>query len=114
MAEQRGLPLMTICSTCQGVMSQANHRLKADPGLPHLHQTSTLNRRALSYNGTTEVKHFMWILVEDYGLDRLKEHVTKPLTGLALAPFYGCYVVRAHGEAGLLTNFRSAARTSNS
>ena len=31
MAEQSGNPLMTICSTCQGVMSQANERLLADP-----------------------------------------------------------------------------------
>ena len=31
MAENLGLPIMTICSTCQGVMSQANHRLKNDP-----------------------------------------------------------------------------------
>ncbi len=30
LAEQRGLPIMTICSTCQGVMSQANLRLKSD------------------------------------------------------------------------------------
>ena len=31
LAERSGLPLITICSTCQGVMSQANHRLKSDP-----------------------------------------------------------------------------------
>ena len=93
MAEERGLPLMTICSTCQGVMSQANHRLKADPDY-RAFINKYLEPEGLSYNGTTDVKHFMWILVEDYGLDRLKESVTKPLTGLALAPFYGCYVVR--------------------
>ena len=99
MAEQRGLPLMTICSTCQGVMSQANHRLKADPDY-RTFINKYLEPEGLSYNGTTEVKHFMWILVEDYGLDRLKEHVTKPLTGLALAPFYGCYVVRPTEKLG--------------
>ena len=99
MAEQRGLPLMTICSTCQGVMSQANHRLKADPDYRDF-INKYLEPEGLSYNGTTEVKHFMWILVEDYGLDRLKEHVTKPLTGLALAPFYGCYVVRPTEQLG--------------
>ena len=32
LAERSGLPLMTICSTCQGVMAQANKRLKDDPG----------------------------------------------------------------------------------
>ena len=31
MAEDLGLPIMTICSTCQGVMSQANHRMKSNP-----------------------------------------------------------------------------------
>ena len=99
MAEQRGLPLMTICSTCQGVMSQANHRLKADPDYRDF-INKYLEPEGLSYNGTTDVKHFMWVLVEDYGLDRLKEHVTKPLTGLALAPFYGCYVVRPTEQLG--------------
>ena len=31
LAERSGLPMMTICSTCQGVMSQARKRLKDDP-----------------------------------------------------------------------------------
>ena len=32
MAEQKDLPIMTICSTCQGVMSQANQRLTTNSG----------------------------------------------------------------------------------
>ena len=31
MAERLGLPLMNICSTCHGVMSQSNARLLKDP-----------------------------------------------------------------------------------
>ena len=31
MAEEMGLPIMVLCSTCQGVMSQANHRVQRDP-----------------------------------------------------------------------------------
>ena len=31
MAEDLGLQIMTICSTCQGVMSQANFRMRKDP-----------------------------------------------------------------------------------
>ncbi len=99
MAEKRGLPLMTICSTCQGVMSQANKRLKADA-----EYRAFINRflepEGLAYNGTTEVKHFMWALVEDFGLSRLKEQVKRPLTGMALAPFYGCYIVRPSSALG--------------
>ena len=99
MAEKRGLPLMTICSTCQGVMSQANYRLQRDADY-----RSFINRylrpEGLEYNGTTEVKHLMWVLVEDYGLERLREHVKRPLTGVALAPFYGCYVMRPTEQLG--------------
>ncbi|MEE9284135.1 MAG: CoB--CoM heterodisulfide reductase iron-sulfur subunit B family protein, partial [Dehalococcoidia bacterium] len=99
MAEQRGLPIMTICSTCQGVMSQANGRLTKEAEY-RTFINQYLKPEGLEYQGTTEVKHFMWVLVEDYGLDRLKEQVTRPLHGLALAPFYGCYVLRPTAMLG--------------
>ncbi|MEJ2230314.1 MAG: CoB--CoM heterodisulfide reductase iron-sulfur subunit B family protein [Nitrospirales bacterium] len=93
LAEQQGLPIMTICSTCQGVMSQANHRLtsKAD----YLQEINgLLKEEGLEYRGTTNIKHFLWILLEDVGEDDLRRHITHPLTGLRAAPFYGCYIQR--------------------
>ncbi|MBI3743830.1 MAG: CoB--CoM heterodisulfide reductase iron-sulfur subunit B family protein [Chloroflexi bacterium] len=99
MAEKRGLPLMTICSTCQGVISQANYRLKKDADYRKF-INHYLAPEGLEYKGTTDVKHFMWVLVEDYGLDRLKEQVKRPLNGVALAPFYGCYVLRPSAALG--------------
>jgi succinate dehydrogenase / fumarate reductase cytochrome b subunit len=93
LAEQRGLPIMTICSTCQGVMSQANHRLTTQPNyLQEINQI--LQEEGLNYRGTTTIKHFLWILLEDVGKDALREKITKPLTGLRAAPFYGCYIQR--------------------
>jgi succinate dehydrogenase / fumarate reductase cytochrome b subunit len=93
MAENLGLLIMTICSTCQGVMSQANHRMKASPEyLARIN--SYLAEEGLEYKGTAEPKHLLWILIEDYGLDKLVEQVTRPLGGVRIAPFYGCYLVR--------------------
>ncbi|MDH3769978.1 MAG: CoB--CoM heterodisulfide reductase iron-sulfur subunit B family protein [Nitrospirota bacterium] len=93
MAEQQGLPIMTICSTCQGVMSQANHRLTTRPKyLQEINQI--LQEEGLHYRGTTTIKHFLWILLEDVGEDALRKQITKPLTGLRAAPFYGCYIQR--------------------
>ena len=93
MSEDLGLPIMTICSTCQGVMGQANHRMKQDP--QYLAQVNSyLAEEGLEYKGTAEPKHLLWILIEDYGLDKLLELVTHPLGGLRVAPFYGCYIVR--------------------
>ena len=93
MAEQKGLPVMTICSTCQGVMSQANERLKSDPD--YLAQVNeTLKEEGLEYRGTAVIKHLLWILVEDVGVDALKVQFTRMLKDLKIAPFYGCYIVR--------------------
>lgn len=94
-AEQQGLStIMTICSTCQGVMTQANHRLKNDSEYREQLNTKYLAEEGLEYKGTVEVKHLLWVLMEDYGVDKLKPQIVRPLTGLKVAPFYGCYLRR--------------------
>lgn len=94
-AEQQGLStLMTICSTCQGVMTQANHRLKSDVAYrEHINETY-LADEGLEYRGTLEVKHMLWVFMENYGAENLKAKVVRQLTGLKVAPFYGCYLRR--------------------
>jgi succinate dehydrogenase / fumarate reductase cytochrome b subunit len=99
LAEKAGLPLMNICSTCQGVMSQANARLKADP--EYLASVNAdLAEEGLEYKGTVEPKHLLWVIIEDIGLDKLKSMVVRPVTGLKMAPFYGCYMVRPSSALG--------------
>ena len=99
MAEDMGLPIMTICSTCQGTMSQAHKRMADDPAyLAEINEV--LSEEGLVYKGEVVVKHLLWILVEDLGLDTLKGFVTTPLQGLKMAPFYGCYIIRPTGALG--------------
>ena len=93
MAENLDLPIMTICSTCQGVMSAANAKLTSDPEyLAKINET--LAEEGLEYKGTAQISHLLWIIVEDVGLDALRSQVVRPLEGLRVAPFYGCYVLR--------------------
>ncbi|MGQ9573083.1 MAG: CoB--CoM heterodisulfide reductase iron-sulfur subunit B family protein [Dehalococcoidia bacterium] len=99
MVEEMGLPLMTICSTCQGVFSQAQKRLKEKPD--YLAQINeTLAEQGMEYSGNVEVKHLLWVLVEDYGLGELRKAVMKPLASLRVAPFYGCYLLRPSAALG--------------
>ena len=93
-AEKLGLPMMTICSTCQGVLAQANYRLTSDPEYRAKINKEYLAEEGLEYKGTTEVKHLLWVLFEDYGIDRLKSLIRRPLTGLKVSPFYGCFLRR--------------------
>jgi succinate dehydrogenase / fumarate reductase cytochrome b subunit len=101
MAQRLDLPLMNICSTCQGVQAMAQNRMKRNPGLA-AEINSVLAEEGLFYDAEKglEVKNFLWVLVEDFGLDRLRSMVKKPLTGLKAGPFYGCYIIRPEGLLG--------------
>ncbi len=99
LAERTGLPLLNICSTCQGVMSQANERLISDPAyLASINED--LAEEGLEYKGAVDPRHLMWVIVEDVGLDKLRSQVVRPLTGFKVAPFYGCYIVRPTSALG--------------
>ncbi len=100
MAEREGAALMTICSTCQGVLSGAQYKLSHDEELLQ-RVNGTLLESGFQYGATTEVKHLLWMLVEDIGLERIRPLVKRKLTGLAVAPFYGCYILRPEEHLGL-------------
>lgn len=99
LAEELNLPLLTHCSTCQGVIGQVDERLKARKvhNSAYVEQVNELLKQegCSPYQGSTDVKHLLWALVADYGLDAIQQRVTQPLAGLKCAAFYGCYLLRA-------------------
>lgn len=99
LAESLNLPLLTHCSTCQGVLGHVDERLKEaqENNVGYVEQINDLlaKEHCSPYRGTTEVKHLLWALVGDYGLDRLQGQVKASLKGLKCAAFYGCYLLRA-------------------
>lgn len=98
LAEELNLPLLTHCSTCQGVIGHVDERLKSrqqtDPN--YVEQINGLLKKegCSPYRGSTDVKHLLWALVGDYGLEALQQQVTRKLSGLKCAAFYGCYLLR--------------------
>ncbi|MBW4515571.1 MAG: CoB--CoM heterodisulfide reductase iron-sulfur subunit B family protein [Timaviella obliquedivisa GSE-PSE-MK23-08B] len=99
LAESLNLPLLTHCSTCQGVIGHVDDRLKsAQQNNPaYLEQVNGLLKQegCSPYKGSTDVKHLLWALVGDYGLEALQQKVTRKLSGLKCASFYGCYLLRS-------------------
>jgi succinate dehydrogenase / fumarate reductase cytochrome b subunit len=85
--------MMNICSTCQGAQSECQERLDANAEYRG-HVNETLASEGLSYEKGLTNKNFLWLLVEEIGLDELAGRVKRPLTDLRVGPFYGCYIVR--------------------
>jgi len=93
--------MMNICSTCQGAQSECQERLDASSDY-RKHINTHLSEERLRYDRRTDWwnKNFLWLLVEEIGLDALRERVVRPLEGLRIAPFYGCYIVRPTKRLG--------------
>ncbi|HEV7461074.1 MAG TPA: CoB--CoM heterodisulfide reductase iron-sulfur subunit B family protein, partial [Solirubrobacteraceae bacterium] len=94
MAQQTdGSLMMNICSTCQGSMSECQERLDASTEY-RTTINETLQPEGLRYDRGVVNKNFLWVLVEEIGLDNLRSLVKRPLANLRVGPFYGCYIVR--------------------
>jgi succinate dehydrogenase / fumarate reductase cytochrome b subunit len=104
MAERMGhTTILNICSTCQGVMAQANYRLLHDQAyLDEINEV--LSEEGLEYQGRVVIKHLAWVLVEEVGLEALRPLITNPLSSLKAAPFYGCYILRPSQMLGIDEN----------
>jgi succinate dehydrogenase / fumarate reductase cytochrome b subunit len=92
--------MMNICSTCQGAQSECQERL--DASAEYREQVNgNLAEQGIKYEKGLTNKNFLWLLVEDIGLDHLRSLVKRPLTDLRVGPFYGCYIVRPVNRLGI-------------
>ncbi|MGK2937736.1 MAG: CoB--CoM heterodisulfide reductase iron-sulfur subunit B family protein [Solirubrobacteraceae bacterium] len=92
--------MMNICSTCQGAQGECQERLDASAEY-RAHINGNLASEGLEYQAGIANKNFLWVLVEEIGLDNLKSMVKRPLTDLRVGPFYGCYIVRPTDRLGI-------------
>src|SRR2546425_9945004 len=63
----------------------ANIKLREDASYRERINREFLADEGLAYRGTVAVKHLLWILHEEYGLDRLKTAVKRPLRGVKVS-----------------------------
>jgi succinate dehydrogenase / fumarate reductase cytochrome b subunit len=92
-AEKLGLTMITICNTCQLNSAMTKHALDHDPELK-ARVNEKLAEVGLEYKGTSEIKHFLYALMDDFGVENIKKKVTTPLSHFNIAPFYGCHNIR--------------------
>ena len=90
-AAQKGQPLVSVCSACHNVIKQTNHAMQNDKEF-----ADKVNRYMGEepYNGETQVYHYLEMLRDIVGFDKIKEKVVNPLKGKKIAAYYGCLLLR--------------------
>lgn len=93
LAEERGLDLVTPCSACYVVLSKANSNIKE---YPHVRAEvgEALAAGGLEYHGKVRVRHLFEVVINEVGVGEIEAKVEKKLSGLKVAPYYGCQIVR--------------------
>lgn len=84
--------IITVCNTCTLMLRTAKDKLDRNDNLK-TRVNESLRGTGMQYKGNTEVTHLLWMLIEEYGLENLREKVVRPLTGLKVANFYGCHIL---------------------
>ncbi len=89
-AKRNGQALVTVCSACHNVIKQTNNAMKdaqfADKVNRYMNEEP--------YEGDCEVYHYLEMLRDLVGFDRIREKVVNPLTGKKIAAYYGCLLLR--------------------
>ena len=93
MAERLQADVVAPCSGCFKNMYSARKHLVRDRDLAE-HVNEALAEDGLSFSGTSQVRHLLDVIVNDVGLEEIKKRVKKPLTGLKVATYYGCQIMR--------------------
>lgn len=98
-AEKAGLDLLTICNTCLLTMIKSKREVDSSADLRE-RVNKSLKKFDLEYKGQAKIKHLLWALIDDVGIEKLAGQVKKRLTGLKIAPFYGCHILRPEEVLG--------------
>lgn len=90
-AVDKNQPLVTVCSACHNVIKQTNHAMQTNSQF-----ADKVNRYMAdgSYNGEAEIYHYLEMLRDLVGFDKLKESVVNSLKGKKIAAYYGCLLLR--------------------
>lgn len=96
LAEKEGLDVMAPCAACYNRFRHTEAAVRKDVEM----QEKIGQIIDMPYTASNKTISALEWLVEGVGLDKIKEKVTKPLTGMKAASYYGCLLVRPQAYTG--------------
>jgi heterodisulfide reductase subunit B2 len=99
LAERQG-PLMDVlvpCSACYLNLKNVQEKTRKDPALA-AKINLVLGEEQLHLQGKLRIRHLLDVLAADLGPEAVRARVVRPLTGLRIAPYYGCQCLRPFAD----------------
>ncbi len=85
-----GLDCVVNCAACYNRMKVANHEIATESEI----RSDVSDAIGRDYDGSVKIRHFIEVLLEDVGLEKIGNAIKHPLKGLKVACYYGCLLVR--------------------
>ena len=87
--------VLTVCSACYTNFRRTAQLVDSDPVI-RKQVNQALEVEGVEYQGSVIARHLLDVLANDFTVEEVKERVRRPLTGLTVAPYYGCQTVRPY------------------
>ncbi|MBE7012220.1 MAG: disulfide reductase [Ruminococcaceae bacterium] len=91
-AAEKEQALITVCSACHNVIKQTNHAMQSDSEFAD--KVNNYMASETPYKGEAQVYHYLEMLRDVIGFDKVAEKVTNPLKGKKIGAYYGCLLLR--------------------
>jgi heterodisulfide reductase subunit B len=93
LVEQQNLDLFAPCPMCHLSLSECQHIMNNNKQIASRVQTM-LSEEGLKFKGSSTIVHIVDLLHDHIGIEKIKNHVKTPLSGLKIATHYGCHLIR--------------------
>ena len=92
-AEKMGLDIVVICNCCFASLQKAKNVMAEDSRLKD-ELNGFLTKEGLQYNGKVQIKHFLTVLYEDVGIEKIKSRLVNRIKDLNISVIHGCHLLR--------------------
>ncbi|MBF0119082.1 MAG: CoB--CoM heterodisulfide reductase iron-sulfur subunit B family protein [Desulfobacterales bacterium] len=93
LARRENLDILTPCKCCYGNLMHSNYMLQGSKDLKN-EINLILSKEGLRWEDDIKIKHLLYVLSNNVGIDVIKKHVKYPLTNMKIAAHYGCHALR--------------------
>jgi len=97
LAESVGRDLLVLCNGCWESLHESRETLLDNSDLRD-EVNSRLSLLGREFTGKVKVRHFVEVMAEDVGVDKLRKAVKHPLANLNIAIQYGCKFYKSENE----------------